>query len=209
MKALAETLIDGALEDPTVNKKFLQRMEIELDFLSQMVNEILELSRIEFGNVPLHLSTLSACDLIKDAVERLGTQAERAQLEVEIECPNSLPPAMADPDRLAQVLVNLIHNAIKFTPPGGKITVGANEESGMLKFYVRDTGKGIPSSDINRIFERFYKSDRARASSGTGLGLAIARHLVEAHRGKIWVESIEGQGSTFIFTIPLANSSKT
>jgi two-component system, OmpR family, phosphate regulon sensor histidine kinase PhoR len=206
LKALAETLIDGALEDPEVNKKFLQRMEIELDSLSQMVNEVLELSRIESGSLPLLLSEVSACNLIEDVVERLSVQAERAKLNVKIECHTGVPLVKADPDRIAQVLVNLMHNAIKFTPEGGKITVGAEEEEGMLRFYVQDTGSGIPSSDLNRIFERFYKTDPARSSSGTGLGLAIARHLVEAHHGKIWAESIEGRGSTFIFLIPIAST---
>lgn len=204
LKALAETLIDGALEDPNVNKSFLQRMEVELDSLTQMVNEVLELSRIESGSAPLHLKALSACDLIQSAVDRLSAQAERAQLDVDIRCTTDLPLVMADSDRLAQVLANLIHNAIKFTPEGGKITIVAKEENGKVKFSIEDTGIGIPLTDINRIFERFYKSDRARSTSGTGLGLAIARHLVEAHHGKIWAESIEGRGSIFHFLIPAA-----
>ena len=209
LKALTETLNDSALDDPPAGRKFLKRMEVELDALTQTVNEILELSRIESGSVPLRLTSTSVCDLIKETVERFSTQTERAKLVVEIDCPADLPRAQADPDRLAQVLVNLIHNAIKFTPAGGKIIIGSREQDGMLRCFVSDTGVGIPEADLTRIFERFYKADQARSSGGTGLGLAIARHLVEAHQGKIWAEGIEGQGSTFIFTIPIADYSKT
>ena len=209
LKALTETLNDSALDDPPAGRRFLKRMEVELDALTQTVNEILELSRIESGSVPLRLTSTSVCDLIKETVERFSTQTERAKLVVEIDCPADLPRAQADPDRLAQVLVNLIHNAIKFTPAGGKIIIGSREQDGMLRCFVSDTGVGIPEADLTRIFERFYKADQARSSGGTGLGLAIARHLVEAHQGKIWAEGIEGQGSTFIFTIPIADYSKT
>jgi two-component system phosphate regulon sensor histidine kinase PhoR len=101
-------------------------------------------------------------------------------------------------------MVNLLHNAIKFTPSGGRIKIGCRQENEMMLFYVQDNGIGIPAEDISRIFERFFKSDRARSGSGTGLGLAIARHLIEAHDGKIWAESTEGHGSTFYFTVPLA-----
>ncbi len=203
LKALTETLNDGALEDPAAGRRFLQRMEIELNSLAQLVNEILELSRIESGSAPLHFTPTMPCELIKDAVERLVAQAERAHLDVNIDCSEDLPSAQADRDRLAQVLVNLIHNAIKFTPAGGRIYIGAHQDKEMIRFIVNDSGCGIPTSDLNRIFERFYKTDKARSTSGTGLGLAIARHLVEAHRGTIWAESIEGKGSTFFFTIPI------
>jgi len=109
---------------------------------------------------------------------------------------------------LGQVLVNLLHNAIKFTPEGGEITLYARQQEDMILFSVQDTGIGIPADDLSRIFERFYKTDPARSGGGTGLGLAIARHLVEAHRGRIWVESVEGSGSKFYFTIPVEGVAK-
>jgi two-component system phosphate regulon sensor histidine kinase PhoR len=112
----------------------------------------------------------------------------------------------ADPPRLEQVLVNLIHNAVKFTRPGGLVVLAAQAESDFVRFSVSDTGAGIPAEELERIFERFYKADRARSGGGTGLGLSISRHLVEAHGGRIWAESTEGQGSTFYFTIPIALS---
>jgi two-component system phosphate regulon sensor histidine kinase PhoR len=131
-------------------------------------------------------------------------------LSLNIRCADDLPAVLADLPRLEQVIVNLLHNAIKFTPPGGKIDVEADleeddkEPSPRIVFAVKDSGVGIAADDLPRIFERFYKADRARASGGTGLGLAIARHTVEAHRGKIWAESVEGQGSTFYFSIPVS-----
>jgi two-component system phosphate regulon sensor histidine kinase PhoR len=100
------------------------------------------------------------------------------------------------------VLVNLIHNAVKFTHPGGEVTLSAESIDSEVRFAVRDSGVGIPAEEVSRIFERFYRVDKSRSGSGTGLGLSIAKHIVEAHQGKIWAESIEGQGSTFYFTIP-------
>jgi two-component system phosphate regulon sensor histidine kinase PhoR len=204
LKALTETLQDGALEDPPAAHRFLERMETEVDSLSLMVSELLELSRIESGRVPLKLYPAHPDELVLQAIDRLHLQAERSGLQVVANTDPDLPPVLADPTRLEQVLVNLLHNAIKFTPSGGVIQVGTELEGDRVLFTVRDTGIGITTDDLPRIFERFYKADRARSSGGTGLGLAIARHLVEAHGGQIWADSIEGKGSTFFFTIPVA-----
>jgi two-component system phosphate regulon sensor histidine kinase PhoR len=182
-------------------------MDHEVDALTQMVQELLELSRIESGRVPLQLESVPPLELLESAVERLRLQAERSNLDVQVLGVRDLPEILADPPRVEQILVNLLHNAIKFTPPGGTIDLWAQEQNGDVLFTVVDTGIGIPSEDLPRIFERFYKSDRARSGGGTGLGLAIARHLVEAHGGRIWVESIESQGSKFYFTIPTLNGS--
>lgn len=204
LKALAETLQSSALEDPPMARRFLEQIDTEVDALTLMVNELLELSRIESGRVPLQLEPADPCELLARAKERLRLQAERARLVVHLDCPGHSPLVLADPPRLEQVLVNLIHNAIKFTPAEGEIVLTATSEDQSVRFSVIDTGVGIPSTDLPRVFERFYKADRARAGGGTGLGLSIARHLVEAHRGRISVESVEGRGSTFSFTIPLA-----
>jgi two-component system phosphate regulon sensor histidine kinase PhoR len=171
-----------------------------------MVQELLELSRIESGKVPLQLISVSPQELLNHAAERLRLQAERAGLELSVQVSGDLPCVLADPTRLDQVIVNLLHNAIKFTPPGGKILLSANPDDGMVIFSVADTGVGIPAEALSRIFERFYKTDRARSGGGTGLGLSIARHLVEAHGGRIWAESREGEGSTFYFSVPVAGS---
>lgn len=203
IKAITETLHDGAMEDPPAARRFLERMETEVDALSLMVTELLELSRIESGRVPLELKPIRPIDIIAPAYDRLHLQAERAGLNFEISCSDTLPHVLADSVRVQQVLVNLIHNAIKFTPSGGKVQIGAEANDRVIRFWVCDSGIGISTEDLPRIFERFYKVDRARSSSGTGLGLAIARHMIEAHHGKIWVESELGKGSTFYFTLPV------
>lgn len=203
LKALTETLQEGALEDPPAARRFLEQIETEVDTINLVVSELLELSKIESGRVPLKFTVSQPQDLIHAAVERLSLQAERAQLMIRISCPENLPEVLVDPPRLEQVLVNLLHNSIKFTEPGGEIEISAREnEQNQVEFSVRDSGVGIAANDLPRIFERFYKADRARSGGGTGLGLAIARHLVEAHGGVIWAESETGKGSTFIFTIP-------
>ena len=143
--------------------------------------------------------------LVEPAVERLRPQAERANLTLTVVLASALPQVMVDADRIRQVVINLVHNAIKFTPPGGFITVTARCVHDSVVISVADTGIGIPADDVSRIFERFYKADRARSGGGTGLGLAIAKHTVQAHNGRIWVESVEGKGSTFSFTLPLVN----
>ena len=204
LKALTDTLQSGAIDDPPAAQRFLNRMEMEVDALTQMVSELLELTRIESGQVPLEKQPISPKELLQNASERLNVQAERANLSVQIYCPDDLPNVMADPPRLGQALVNLLHNAIKFTPEGGEIILAAWQQGNLIVFSVEDTGVGIPADDLPRIFERFYKADRSRSGGGTGLGLAITRHLVQAHGGRIWADSVEGEGSTFSFSVPIA-----
>lgn len=202
LKALTETLQDGALDDPPAARRFIDQIQVETDALTQMVTELLELSRIESGRLTLDLQPVSPSDLLASASKRMQLQAERAGLSLRVDCPTDLPKVMIDSQRLEQVLVNLIHNAVKYTKPGGEVVLFADAGSGEVRFAVRDTGIGIPADDVPRIFERFYRVDKSRTGSGTGLGLSIAKHIVEAHKGKIWAESTEGQGSTFYFTIP-------
>lgn len=202
LKALAETLQDGALDDPPAARRFIDQIQIEVDALTQMVTELLELSRIESGRLNLDLQPVAPCDLLDSASRRMQLQAERAGLSLHVECADDLPKVKIDSQRLEQVLVNLIHNAVKFTRPGGEVVLFAEAGIGEIRCAVRDTGIGIPADDVTRIFERFYRVDKSRTGSGTGLGLSIAKHIVEAHNGKIWAESIEGQGSTFYFSIP-------
>jgi two-component system phosphate regulon sensor histidine kinase PhoR len=204
LKALTETLQSGALEDPPAARRFLSRIETEVNALSHMVSELLELSRIESGQVPLELKPLLPYLFTDSVLERLGMQAEKAGVDLRVDTEDQLPRINADEPRLEQVFVNIVHNAIKFTDPGGMITISAHRKGGYVQFSVEDTGKGIPAEDLPRIFERFYKTDQARASRGTGLGLAIARHIVGSHGGDIWAESEYGTGSTFYFTIPIA-----
>ena len=202
LRALAETLQDGALDDPPAARRFVDQIQIEVDALTQMVNELLELSKIESGRFSLDRSPVAPYDLLESASQRMQLQAERANLSLRVESAKDLPVVQIDSQRLEQVLVNLIHNAVKFTRPGGEIVLFAEPAEDSVQFAVRDTGVGIPEDEVARIFERFYRVDKSRAGHGTGLGLSIAKHIIEAHGGKVWVESREGQGSTFYFTIP-------
>ncbi len=202
LKALTETLQNGALSDPEVGPRFLDRMVTEVDALTQMAQELVDLSRIESGQVKLELHTISPKKLLQSAADRMKMQAERAGLDLHVECRDDLPSLRVDQSRLEQVLVNLIHNAVKFTHPGGRVILLAESSDDAVQFAVKDSGIGIPADDVPRIFERFYRVDKSRTGSGTGLGLSIARHIIEAHSGKIWADSVEGRGSTFFFTIP-------
>jgi two-component system phosphate regulon sensor histidine kinase PhoR len=224
LKALVDTLRDGALEDPPAAQRFLDRMDMEVDALTQMVQELLQLSRIESGRAPIRLEPVPVMDAVVPPVERLRPQAERAQLDLSVDIPSDLPSLLADVDRVQQVVTNMVHNAIKFTPVGGRIEVSARKlwvaddgemiltaiglEPGSLRsgewvlIQVEDSGVGIPAKDLPRVFERFYKADRARSGGGTGLGLSIAKHIVQAHDGQIWAESVEGEGSSFRFVLP-------
>ena len=203
LKALTETLQSGALSDPEAGPRFLGRISTEVDALTQMAQELLDLSRIESGQVELILAPLAPKSLVTSAADRMRMQAERAGLKLSIKCEDGLPNIRADKSRLEQVLVNLIHNAVKFTKPGGDISLETESTVGGIRFAVRDSGVGIPAESLTRIFERFYRVDKSRTGSGTGLGLSISKHIIEAHGGKIWAESNEGRGSVFYFVIPI------
>jgi two-component system phosphate regulon sensor histidine kinase PhoR len=198
LQSLAETLHDGAAEDRTAANRFLDLMQ----------TEILELSRIESGEAPLELHPADPADICLDAERRIRMLAERNGLALENACPNGLPWVAVDSSRIGQVMMNLLHNAVKFTPAGGTVILSARVRDAEVEFSIKDNGVGVPADDLPRIFERFYKTDRSRASEGTGLGLSIARHIVEGHGGRIWAESTEGKGSTFYFIIPISKSTE-
>jgi two-component system, OmpR family, phosphate regulon sensor histidine kinase PhoR len=210
LRAVVETLQDGAIKDPPAAERFLERAEREVDTMTQMVEELTELSQIESGQVRLRLESMGVAELAAVPLDRLRAQAERGDLTLIVDIPADLPEVMVDQERIEQVITNLLHNAVKFTPIGGEIRISAHEDTrsavhaSEVVVKVQDNGIGIPRQDLPRVFERFYKSDRARTRGrgGTGLGLAIARHIVEAHGGRIWVQSKEGRGSTFFFTLP-------
>lgn len=204
LKALVDTVRETVRDDPAATGRFLDQMEGQVDALTQMVEELLELSQVESGQAPLRLMPVPVSEIVLPAVERLLPQAERAGVGIETNLPSGLPPVLADAQRLQQVVTNLVHNGIKFTPPPGTVTVSAEAGPSEVVICVRDTGIGIAQEDLPRIFERFYKADRARSGGGTGLGLAIAKHIVQAHGGRIWVHSVLGQGSSFYFAVPIA-----
>jgi two-component system phosphate regulon sensor histidine kinase PhoR len=207
IRLLVDTLEDGALEEPEVAATFVHRIGVETDHLIHMVTELLELSRIESGQLPvLGREPAAMEELIQIAVERLSVVAQDKEIAVSTEIELNMPHVLVDRDKVVQVLLNLLFNAIKFTPAGGSVRVSAGTHERYIAVAVEDTGVGIAREDLARIFERFYKSDksRSRSSGGTGLGLPIARHIVESHGGSIRAESHEGQGSTFTFMLPIA-----
>jgi len=213
IRLLTETLTQDVarpdVEVPARVRERIEKIDVETDHLAQMVNELLDLSRIEGGAAELHFDNVRIGELITAALERLRTFADRQLVGLEADLPeDGLPPVWGDEERLGQVLVNLLHNAVKFSPQSSVVTVSAEVLDGQVAVRVRDQGAGIADSDLDRIFERFYKVDKARqrGHGGTGLGLAIARHVVEGHGGRIWAESDEGRGSVFTFTVPLAGT---
>lgn len=254
VKLLVETLQSSPPQP--IAQRMLVQMAQEVDAVTQLVDELHELSQIESGRVALQLAPAALAPTAARALERIRPQAERKVVRISAQVPEHLPPVLIDAQRIGQVLLNLLHNAVKFTPAGGEVTLKANvvtithnarqtgyverrvgqlnapqerrhftpplarqgrPEIGVpqtlapgnwLLVSVADSGIGIPQRDLSRIFERFYKVDRARTrnAGGTGLGLAIAKHLVEGHGGYIWATSAEGEGSTFYFVLPIADA---
>ncbi len=203
IRVLVETLESGALHDPDVSSDFLARIVSEVDRLALLVDDLLDLARIESGRIRLSPERVIPAEMIWHVVERMEPQVERAGLSVEVVVAADTPAVVADRERIDQVLLNLVHNAIKFTPAGGVITLSVSSVSNAVQFAVRDTGVGVSPEDMPRVFERFYKADRARHSQGTGLGLAIAKHIVQAHGGQIWAEPNSDVGTVFRFTLPI------
>jgi two-component system phosphate regulon sensor histidine kinase PhoR len=202
IKAIVETLQDGAVGDKKVAKDFLAKIDSEIDRMMQMVMELTELSRIESGRSDLKPEMVNLNSLVEEVIGRFKPQAERKSVALSSELFVDLPLVWADRDRIYQVIANLVHNAIKFTSANGRVIISTESSEGSVLVKVSDTGIGISKEDLPRIFERFYKADKARAGEGAGLGLAIAKHVVQAHGGNIWVESEEGKGSTFFFDLP-------
>jgi two-component system phosphate regulon sensor histidine kinase PhoR len=209
IKSVIETLQSGALDDRAAAQDFLSRADAEVDRLVQMVEELLELSRVESEHVPLARQPVELGEVLRNAVGRMRTQAEKEGLALALDVSPDLPPVIGDTERLEQAAISLLHNAIKFTPEGGSVSVSAHFADGAVTVQVSDTGVGIAPEDLPRVFERFFKADRARARTGsrpggTGLGLAVVKHTVEAHGGTVSVTSELGRGSTFSFSIPAA-----
>ncbi len=202
IKGFAETLLGGAMRDEATSRHFLGIIDKETDRLVKLVDDLLDLSRLEDKRVSLDLGHVDVGDLVVETVARMRPLAGSRDLQVVVGPSDAL--ALGDRDRLAQVLTNLMDNAIKFTPDGGKIAVAWRTLNGEVEVSIADTGAGIPEHDLPHVFERFYKADRARAAvpGGSGLGLAITKHIVEAHGGRIRVASRLGAGTTFTFTLP-------
>lgn len=202
IKAMVETLREGAIEDKGTAKDFLTRIESEADRLTQMVTELTQLSRIESGQVELKIEPVDLNALAGEVITQMAPLAERQRVAITGNFSHNLPEVPADKGRIRQTIVNLVDNAIKFNKPGGRVTITTEHDAGSVALKVIDNGIGISREDLPHIFERFFKADKARASGGSGLGLAIAKHTIQAHVGDITAQSEEGKGSTFTFRLP-------
>lgn len=200
---LADTLMTEGMLDKKKARKMLRDISRQTAELTQIVQEMRDLSKIESGQMPIRLTDCLIGQVIHNSIEPLLSLAEDKQQTVNVSVPNNVS-VLADTDQIQRVLKNITHNAIKFTPEGGIIEIFTQIHNNEVIVAVRDTGQGISAENLPRIFERFFQEDFAR-SDGTGLGLAISRHIILAHGERIWVESQQGQGSTFFFTLSLAS----
>jgi two-component system phosphate regulon sensor histidine kinase PhoR len=205
IQGFAETLLAGAMDDPQNRVRFLRIILDHSRRLAHLTDDLLELSKMDADRLDLEVDRLNVSQFVQSCIETTQRTAAEKNLRVSVDLRTSLPDVAADRRRLAEVLQNLLDNAVQYTPSGGRISVSASSDGDEVEFTVSDTGIGIPKVDQPRIFERFYRVDvaRSREVGGTGLGLSIAKHLVEAHGGRIWVESEVGRGSQFHFTVPV------
>jgi two-component system phosphate regulon sensor histidine kinase PhoR len=204
IQGFAETLLSGALDDKANRNRFVEIIRDHARRLARLTDDLLKLSRIEAGRLELEIRPIRVEALVNGCVETARLNAQARGLEIHVDLQANTPAVRGDGAQLGEVLQNLLDNALQYTPSGGRIDVAARSNGMGVIFTVADTGIGIPESDLERVFERFYRVDaaRSREAGGTGLGLAIARHIVEAHGGRIWVESAVGQGSRFHFSVP-------
>jgi two-component system phosphate regulon sensor histidine kinase PhoR len=205
IKGYVETLLDGARNDPAVAERFLKIIERNANRLDLLIQDLLTISALESGRMKLELQPVNLRSLAEKVLTDLQAKAENKSVTLANELPEL--NANGDVNRLDQVLANLVDNAIKYGRAEGTVAVGGQRrEDGRLEIFVRDDGPGIPPESINRVFERFYRVDKARSrdQGGTGLGLAIVKHIVQAHDGEVWAQSEPGRGATFFFTLPAA-----
>ena len=200
IQLMVETLRSGAVDDNRRREQLLSGIFEQTASLQQLAQEMLDLSMIESGRMPLKMVETQIEDLIEPVYQRMITQAEHKEIELKSDYSTDIK-AWADVNHVQRALQNLVHNAIKFTPLGGHVEIRAYTEGEDVVIEVADSGVGIAQEDIDHVFERFFKADRVRGGDGTGLGLAITRHIVLGHGGRIWVESEQGRGAAFRFTL--------
>jgi len=206
IQGFAETLLAGALDDPNNNRRFLEIIREHAARLARLTDDLLKLARIEAGKLEVQFGPVQLAEVIERCAETAQLKANRKQITLEVEVPPNLPAVHGDASLLRDVVQNLLDNAIQYTPEGGRVRVSATAGPREAVVTVDDTGMGIPLAEQERIFERFYRVDvaRSREAGGTGLGLSIAKHIVEAHGGRLWVQSEVGRGSKFSFSVSLA-----
>jgi two-component system phosphate regulon sensor histidine kinase PhoR len=207
IKGYSETLLDGGLDDRKTLEDFLRIIDKHATRMSRLIDDLLILSRLESHQIQMVAEPLDISELASSIVEGFSKQAKDKGIELTLSASDDMPQMAGDRDRIEQVMTNLLDNAIKYTPADGKVDVSLFVDDGEIRLDVRDTGLGIPEEDISRIFERFYRVDKARSRElgGTGLGLAIVKHIVQGLGGRVWVESKLGGGSTFSFALRAAS----
>jgi signal transduction histidine kinase len=206
IKGYAAILIEEKLGNlPQAAKERLEKINRHSDELVHMVNDMLDIARIESGRVVMKMEEQDLKAIISNVADLISIQCKNKNIELITDIQDDIPPILADRTQLERVFINLLGNAVKFTPENGKITIKAHTQDGILRVSISDTGIGIPADSLSMIFEEFYRVDNSinEVVKGTGLGLSLVKHIVEAHKGKIWAESKPGKGSTFNFTLPL------
>ena len=205
IRAMVESINDGVVADERTVKRYLRSTQSEVEKLSQLINDLFELAQMDAGALELHLETSSLQDLLSDTLESMSAQAVSRKLTIEGAVDDELSPVVMDPQRVQRVLYNLVQNALRHTPPDGSIFIRATDAGTEVRVDVIDTGEGIPGHALPQLFQQPYRPDGTQVrGAGGGLGLSIARGIVEAHGGRIWVQSSVGEGSTFSFTLPKA-----
>jgi signal transduction histidine kinase len=210
IKGYVDNILDGLTGALTDRQSYyLNRVKFNIERLTRMINDLLDLSRIEAGRVEVRLASVCMRDLVSEVAEGFQRLAQEKSVALHVRHPDELPPVRGERDKLHQVLTNLLQNAVKFTPQGGEIRVESQvRDDGFVQISVSDTGCGIPPHEFDRVFDRFYRGESVTTEDrGSGLGLPIAKSLVELHGGRIWAESVPGQGSRFFFTVPIESSS--
>jgi len=211
IKGYAETLLDGAIDDKENLRKFVEIIDRDSQRLAGLIDDLLDLAKIESGKMKMTLQSLDIREVIRRTLSIIEKQARAKSLDISCDFSENLPEVLGDETRLSQVVLNLLDNAIKYTPQGGQIGIEVLAADPFVQVNVADTGLGIPEKDLSRVFERFYRVDKARSRElgGTGLGLSIVKHIVQSHGGEVWVKSQLEKGSVFSFIIPQASKEKS
>ena len=210
VKSYVETLMEGAAEDEEVRNRFLEVLSGETERMVSMVKDLLVLSQMDAGRVDWQHSDVNVNGMVGEAIEQAKQKLSSGLPQIHNEVPLGYPSVSVDRDKIMRVFSNILSNALKYTPPEGKVTISAEEENDFIKILVEDTGSGISKEELPKVFERFYRVEKTRSRDfgGTGLGLSIARKIIEAHGGKIWIDSSLEQGTRVYFTLPRARNTE-